>query len=552
MEKISVVSQIKERADIVEIISQYTSLIRAGKHYKGKSPFTNEKTASFFVDPVKQVYYCFSSQNGGDVFRFLQTIEGITFRDALVKLADKYGIAITEPTEKDKLYNQKKLEHIKILTDCAQAYHKFLDPEILEYLSRRGLKKEIIDNFCIGYAPNTKEFLEQKVTKNKKILIETGMLVMRDDTMGMYSRFRDRVMFPFIQVDGSIVGFTGRAIRAGQEPKYLNSPETMLFKKSNLLYGIHLAQQAIRKSDYVILMEGQFDVLMAHQSGYAMTVCTSGTALTKEHIKELKKMTNRIVFCFDGDNAGLRAVVRGISIALEEQCTIKIITLPEGKDPADILLADENIFSNALKEKKEIVDWFGSVFLSKLKTKNEQMNVVQKVFFPICTSVKDPLTRAGYLSDMAKFLEIPVKDIQESFNIHFKNFSTMPTIASNIATYTPPMKEKYAQALSDMLLYIEDTVPEDLQKHLLSVQKIITLPMATESASLRYSTEEGDPHKDFRYILLQLAIMLYREQLQILLNTTSEATLHSEEVKKEYTVIKELLTHAQNKLRLLP
>src|SRR3989344_1240665 len=341
------VDTIKSRLDIVDVISGYLKLEKAGSNLKARCPFHNEKSASFFVSPTRQSYYCFGCGAKGDMFTFVEEMEGIDFRGALKTLADKAGVELKFEgkdsqmirTEKDKLY--------AVLDDSAQFFEEQLkkNPTAIEYLKSRGLLEETINEWKIGYAPDPalvgwrSLFAHlKKIGHNKEIIIKAGLAkdVESSSAGGIkepYDVFRDRIIFPISDQGGRIVGFSGRALGEGT-PKYLNSPDTPLFTKSELLYGLDKAKEAIRKKDYAILVEGQIDLVLSHQCGVKNTVASSGTAFTVAHLERLKRLSTRIILAFDGDVAGEKAAYKSAALALSLGMDVKIAGLKEGKDPA--------------------------------------------------------------------------------------------------------------------------------------------------------------------------------------------------------------------------
>src|SRR5581483_2261534 len=300
----SSVEQIKAKIDIVSLVSAYMKLDKAGMNWKGKCPFHNEKTASFFVSPDRGSFYCFGCHKKGDIFTFVEEFEGVDFVGALKILAEKAGVTLDkfsgtkEQGEKNKLHN--------ILEQATIFYQRKLSGEALDYLKNRGVSDETISSFRLGFAPEEWRSLYGHL-KEKNVseadMMAVGLLKQKDSSY--YDTFRGRIMFPISDPSGRVVGFSGRILKVKEEaPKYVNSPETSLFNKSQILFGLDKAKISIRTKDYSILVEGQMDLVMMHQVGINNTVASSGTALTAEHLTRLRRLSNRLIMAYDADNAG--------------------------------------------------------------------------------------------------------------------------------------------------------------------------------------------------------------------------------------------------------
>ena len=354
------VQQIKDRLNILDVISPYVELHKAGKHFKGKSPFSNEKTPSFNVSPERGMYYCFSTSQGGDMFTFIQTVEGVDFREALKILADKAGVELVavspeKQSERERAY--------AILDDATKFYEASLVDavEAKEYLEKRGVSATTIKTWRIGVAPAGWRLVkEHLLTKGYTIteMIKAGLIKETEQGKDPYDVFRNRVMFPIFDQSGKVVAFSGRTLEVGSEiPKYVNSPETELYKKSDILFGYDKAKYGIRHLDFSLIVEGQFDVVMCHQSGYNNTVAVSGTALTLHHVQLLERSAVKVVLALDADRAGIAAVKRSADLMLRRGLDVKVALLPEGKDPADIILEDAKEFKHLIGQSVHVIDF---------------------------------------------------------------------------------------------------------------------------------------------------------------------------------------------------
>lgn len=368
------VEQIKTRLSIVDVIGSYIKLTKAGNSYKALCPFHTEKTPSFNVSPTRDAFYCFGCNRGGDIFTFVSEIEGVEFRDALKILADRAGVVL--PAERSRERGERERLR-KLLDDATTFYEAQLEkyPEARSYLRSRGLSDETIRNFRIGYAPlewrGVYEQLRQKRYTDEEIE-KVGLVKRPDDSSRRpYDRFRGRIMFPISDPAGNIVAFSGRILGEQKNPdgttpaKYVNSPETVLYDKGAILFGYDKAKTAIRKQNFAVVVEGQMDLIMAHQAGTTNAVAVSGTALTERHLALLKRLTDNIVFALDADDAGVEATMRSLHIALREGFEIRIATIPLGKDPADVIKNNPELWIEALKKSSWIIDYYLTVLEKK-------------------------------------------------------------------------------------------------------------------------------------------------------------------------------------------
>ncbi len=358
------VQQIKDRLSILDVISPYVELHRAGKNFKGKSPFTAEKTPSFYVSPDRGMYYCFSTSQGGDMFTFVQAMEGVDFKESLKILAQKAGVELVAEDPKKKTERER---WYGALHDATAYYVERLEkePAAAEYLENRGVTKATLQKWQIGFAPGppkqgwrmVKEHLEGKgYTKDE--LFKVGLIKGTEGGKEPFDVFRDRIMFPLFDQNGKVVAFSGRILSKDTEaPKYVNSPETELYKKSDLLYGYDKAKQGIRTFNFSLIVEGQFDVVMAHQAGYTNTVAVSGTALTLHHVQLLERLSDRVVLALDADRAGIAAMRRAAELMLKRGVDVKVAEMPLGKDPADIILQDAAEFKHIVGKSVHVIEF---------------------------------------------------------------------------------------------------------------------------------------------------------------------------------------------------
>lgn len=410
------VQLIKEKLSISDVVGQYVKLTRAGKYWKGLSPFTKEKTPSFFVSPDRGLYHCFSTGKGGDMFTFVEEMEGLDFKGALKFLADKAGVPLVyeKGARDDRELLYKALE---------EAQNFFVDtrkktPEVDAYLLARGLKKESIETWGIGYAPLEWQGLHDALTKKgitEGAMERAGLIKKadREDAKSpgrMYDRFRGRVMFPIRDVSGRVIGFSGRILKEDpnkQEAKYLNSPETPLFEKSRAMYGIYEARDGMRALNSAILVEGQMDLLMTHQAGYRNAVATSGTAFTNGHADMIGRYTKNLLIAYDGDRAGVTAAGRAATIALPAGMNVKVARFPAGEDPADVIRKNPEGFKAAIKEAVHIVDFY-LAYITDAKYDPRTFRLeVSRTVLPYIALIPNKIDQAHFVKRVAEALEVP-------------------------------------------------------------------------------------------------------------------------------------------------
>jgi DNA primase len=335
-----VLAELRSAADIVEVIGERTTLKKAGRSWKGLCPFHNERTPSFTVDREKGLYHCFGCGAGGDVIHFVRQIDRMDFPDAIEALASRFGVSIPRRARGPREDAREKL------LEAVAAAQRFYAAELARpgnpakaYLEERGAPSELVQRLGLGFAPDSWDALSRHLSGafREGILVEAGLLQPRAEGKGAYDRFRNRLLFVLRDDRGRPVGFGGRALVAGQEPKYVNSPESPLFQKKRTLYGLAQARDAIRKRERVVLVEGYFDHLALLRAGIEETVASMGTALTPEQSEKLRRLTERVILCYDGDEAGRAATRAAIALCLAQGLAVGVVRLPEGDDPDDVL-----------------------------------------------------------------------------------------------------------------------------------------------------------------------------------------------------------------------
>ncbi len=445
---------IKQKINIVDLIQEYLPLKKAGVNFKSPCPFHQEKTPSFMVSPERGIFHCFGCNVGGDIFKFLMLKEGMDFPDTIEFLAKKAGITLKRKRSAEK---DKKSRLFEVNQKAAQFYHYLLTKHklgkpALEYLKERGLTDETIEEFDIGYAPNSWEelcrFLKKRSFSAEEI-VDAGLAV--PSKKGGYDRFRGRIMFPLVDVKGQIIGFAGRILGEG-EPKYINTPQTSIFDKSHFLFGLNLSKGEIRIKNKAILTEGEMDMILSYQAGVKNVVASKGTALTSGQIDLLKKYTDTILLCFDMDLAGDSASRRGIEMADAAEFNIKVVNIPEGKDPAELVKKDVKLWEEAVEEAAPIYDYYlHSVALRFDPKTAEGKRRIGAEVMPIFAKISDPLTREHYLQKLSALVgideEILRKEILRSQTPSYSGVLSQPTPRTMIIKTRRELLEEYLLAL---------------------------------------------------------------------------------------------------------
>lgn len=353
--------EIRERCDLVEIVSAHVALRKRGKNLVGLCPFHNEKTGSFNVMPEKQIWKCFGCGEGGDVFKFVQKLENLSFAEAVEQLARKAGVKIERTEKASRQYSER--ERILRANNIACAFFRNAlehSEEARKYIEKRGLTPATIEKYKIGYAPESWDALLDHLTIQRVMpadAVSAGLIVPRENSHGFYDRFRNRLIFPIFDTSDRIVAFGGRAM-GDEEPKYLNSPETPLFVKNRTLYGLNFARRAVSQQDRLVIVEGYMDAISAQEAGFENTVATLGTALTEEHVNVIARFTKNVVLSFDADSAGMKAALRSAPMFEQAGFNVRILNMPKGEDPDSMLRGgDTSRFATLLEKALPIPDF---------------------------------------------------------------------------------------------------------------------------------------------------------------------------------------------------
>ncbi len=403
------VEEVKGRLSIEDVVSEYIQLKRAGRNWRGISPWTNEKTPSFMVSPEKQIWHDFSSGKGGNMFSFVMEMEGIDFKAALELLARKAGIDLDQYNSSAKRNGPNKERLHNLLEQAAKFYQvQFSKNQMaLEYvLKKRKFSKETALQWQIGYSPNNGTALIDFAKKQgfTEAEIKQAGLSTQGYKGGIRDMFRGRLMIPLHDPFGRVIGFTARLLQDdANAPKYINTPQTVLYDKSRHIYGLHLAKESIRKNKFVVMVEGNLDVIASHQAGVHQTVATAGTALTEPHLKALSRFTGDIRLAFDADKAGLAATERAIPIASRVKVSLSMISMPEAKDPDELIRKDPKLWQQAIGRNQYALDWLMERYEKELDIDSAPgKRQFSDVLLPVVRALSDDVERDHYLNTIAE------------------------------------------------------------------------------------------------------------------------------------------------------
>lgn len=463
------IEQIKTAMDIVEVVGDFVELKRSGSSFKALSPFTDEKTPSFMVSPSKGIYKCFSTGNGGDAIKFIMEVEGMNYVEALKFLAQKYGIEIQEEEQSQE---QKESQSIKesIYVALEFAKNEFVknlnetpDGKAigLSYFKERGFNVETIEKFQLGYSLKEWDGLLKSALKNQfkeEILEKSGLIIKKENKT--YDRFRERVIFPIHNITGKVVAFGARTLSNDKkQPKYINSPETEVYHKSHVLYGAFQAKQAIRQEENCLLVEGYTDVISLHQAGIENVVASSGTSLTIEQIRLIKRYSKNITVLYDGDKAGIKASVRGIDLILEEDLNVSAINLPEGEDPDSFVRSlGESGFRAYIEENRlDFISFITKVLLEDTDDDPFKVSAVIKDIVESISKIPDPIKRSVFFKKCSELLKIDEAVLIQEYNKVIIN-------KRRSASKSTPHEESYIQPPELETPVIDEVTPASILK----------------------------------------------------------------------------------------
>jgi len=479
------VEKIKERVDIVDLISSYLKLQKAGVNYKARCPFHSEKTPSFSVSPERQIWHCFGCGKGGDHFTFVEEIEGADFPEALKILAKKAGVELQDFDRSFQNEKTKLLEICELATKFfeKQLWHSNVGQKAHAYLKERGVQDDFIKSFRLGFAPESwqslSDFLNSKGYRDQEIF-ESGMSIRRESRDGFYDRFRSRIIFPVTDANAQVVGFTGRIFRPDaeiepvfdasafgkvpketsakrdtpteeyKEAKYINTPQTPIYDKSKILYGLDKARSQIKKVDQCLVVEGNMDVVLSHQAGVVHAVASSGTALTDQHLKVIKRFTNNLNLCFDQDSAGSNATERGIALALENNFNVSVLGIDDSecKDPADFVKKFGLKWQEQAKKIKPLVAFYieHSSKLFDPQTAVGKKTIAEKVL-PFIKTMPNEIERSHWVGELAVRLAVKEETLIRQMEMMQNKLFDAKAISS-----VPNKKEHFFESASFDLL----------------------------------------------------------------------------------------------------
>jgi DNA primase len=423
------VEKIKDKLSIVEVVGGYIQLQRAGGNFRARCPFHKEKTPSFMVSPERGTYMCFGCNERGDIFSFVQKMDGIDFPTALRQLAERAGVELSRRTHAPSPEHKEKEERLREVCEAATVFfiaELAKRKNVHDYVLERGATDETMAAWRIGYAPASwRDLCDHLEAKgfSKNDIVDAG-LAARSQKEGessdrIYDRFRGRIMFPISDLSGHVIAFSGRFFEKmegsreeGDPAKYVNSPETELFKKSKILYGLDKAKGFIRKADCILLVEGQFDVVLSHQSGLPFAVAVSGTALTQEHLSLLSRFSKRLVLALDNDEAGLRAGLRSTAMAYAAGFDVKIPTIVGGKDPADMAKESPEHLREAVRNSQTAVEFFLAALRPQARDERSYKQLVELQVLPLIASLQSRIDQEHFISLVAGKLGVSVDAVR--------------------------------------------------------------------------------------------------------------------------------------------
>ncbi|MGH7141417.1 MAG: DNA primase [Minisyncoccia bacterium] len=504
------IEQIKERLNIAEVVGGYVQLQKAGRNFRARCPFHKERTPSFMVSPERGTYMCFGCGEKGDVISFVQKMDGIDFRSALQQLAERAGVALPKFSAKAPEQKAKEDQLRDRLLVCLEAAAEFFESElqkrndVREYVAKRAVSEASARAWRIGYAPAawdalSKHLLEKKFTSEEIIGAGLG-IASRNNSQGssvdpgsqrtvpgdsarLYDRFRGRIMFPIFDNANKVIAFSGRFFKQvpgsheeGEPAKYVNSPETALFKKSRTLYGLNAAREAMRKLDCILLVEGQFDVVLAHQSGLRFAAAVSGTALTPEHLALLSRYSKRLLLALDADAAGLRSGLRSAAMALALGFDVKIPTMPEGcKDPADAAAKDPELLRAAVRESKTAIEFFLDALRRDAKDERGYKKMVEGQVLPLIAAIPSRIDEAHFALLVATRLNVPEDAVRAEVEKHTRGriaslYQSEPGDETQAPTAAVAEEEKLSRLeRATAMLLVRADLPQDTRAALVTI-----------------------------------------------------------------------------------
>ena len=547
------VEQVKERLDIAEVVGGYIKLEKAGQSYKARCPFHNEKTPSFHISPSRQSFYCFGCGAKGDIFTFVERIEGLEFRDALKMLAERAGVELSKNPVQSQAARTEKDKILEVLETATQFFENqlVLHPEAAKYLAQRGISEATSASWRLGYAPAEWRSLYTHLMQlgyKEEILLKAGLVKkVESQVKNPYDVFRDRIIFPLKDASGKVIAFSGRALSKETEPKYLNSPDTLVFTKHEVLYGLDKAKEKIRRLDYTILVEGQIDLVLSHQSGVENTVASSGTAFTQAHLERLKKISKRIILAFDGDGAGDKAAEKSTELAMRLGLEVKIAKLPHGKDPAEIAKSDPKEWKELLRQSLPAIEYFLNKVIEEEGDSRKRGQMVERKILPLVTLLDSSIEKSHFISLIAKRTSIKEEVIWDEAK-KVKNLSDAPR-KSALSSYAGDVRSTRVDTLRDAISEDHPTVKEQIEERLTEVR--LWKREMPEKAKEREALEKEEAELENR--LLQEGLKEELTNLTVSLGQaeTSKELAKIEEIARRISEVHKSIVALENKRKSL-
>lgn len=562
------IEDIKNRLSVEDVIGEYVELKRAGRNFRGLSPFNSERTPSFMVSPEKQIWHDFSSGKGGNIFSFVMEMEGVDFRDAMELLARKAGVDLSLYQKGDGRVRQKKDKALEVTELATKYYQQSLlkNKNALAYVTKkRHFNRQTLNDFRLGYAPNSGDalidFLRRRKFSDDDIKL-AGVSANRYNGLG--DMFRGRIIIPLMDPQGSPIGFTARLLNdEPNAPKYINTPQSILYDKSRNVFGLHLAKEPIRRTGFAVIVEGNLDVIASHQAGYANVVATGGTAMTTYHLKSIQRFTTDIRLSFDQDRAGIAAAERAINVAQGIGIKLSIITIKESKDPDELIQKDPTLWEKAIHNPQYAMDWL----LERYKqiydiTTAHGKRAFTDVLLQTIVHLEDSVEKDHYLLKLADLLGVgeaamrsKLESIQDSGKSSVKRYrshtveyaSTDPymyqdqllsllvaypstrrlleTETARLVFSTPERQRVYEFVEANPLLSFTDNIPEDL-KDVDDYVKILLF----KAEELYNSFGTNERLRELRDLIHKLTLKYIKEQKQELTEAIRDAEQNGDEV----------------------
>jgi DNA primase len=497
----SVIDEVKQKIDIIDIIGQHITLTKSGRTFRGLCPFHGEKHPSFYVYPEQQSWHCFGCNTGGDAFSFIMKKQSIDFSEALRELAQKAGVTI--PSKREPAAESEERQKLYQVNQAAALYFQSMlnslaGEKARKYVEKRGFTEKTVADFQLGYSLNSWEAMKKYLTDKgygEKDMLAAGLIIEGEEGKKSHDRFRDKLMFPIADARGRIIGFGARVLDDSL-PKYINSPQTPIFDKSGNLYALNLAKEAIREQGLVVIVEGYMDVITAHQNGFSNVVASMGTSVTEKQVSTLKRITKNITMALDADEAGEEAMLRGVEFENALGAEVKVVTLPKGKDPDDVIKENPDAWPKLLEKALPVVDFTFNMVASRLDltTAKDKSLAVEKLL-PIIAEIKDPIRQAHYLQKLARLVQVSERYVEAALG-RLKIRPKRATAGPKPETYLQPLLSNPIEdyCLSLLLQHPELKIDEEmLPEYFESSQNREIFIARRESAKIEVLRDRLDP-----------------------------------------------------------